>query len=96
MVAFTEDGEGKVWKYVQDERIRDIVEVRRADATLRDLKRAQSEASDMVADLGFLIASSINVFENRVELYATNRTALEDALREDGKSLPAHVVILGP
>ena len=96
VVAFTRDGESTVLKYVRDERIREIIEVRTAEATLRYLQDAQMEASRLVRGLGFQTASGINVFENRVEIYATDRTALEEALRENGKTLPDHVVIIGP
>ena len=96
VVAFTKDGESTVLKYVRDERLREIIEVRTAEATLRYLQDAQMEASETVRGLGFQTASGINVFENRVEIYATDRTALEEALRENGKTLPDHVVIIGP
>ena len=96
VVAFTKDGEGTVLKYIRDERLREIIEVRTAEATLRHLQDAQMKASRLVRGLGFQTASGINVFENRVEIYAADRTALEEALRENGKTLPDHVVIIGP
>jgi seryl-tRNA synthetase len=96
VVAFTKDGEATISKYVQDGRLAEIIEVRTAQATLQDLQKAQKDASKLVQRLGFNIASSINVFENRVEVYATDRTELEEALRESGKKLPDHVVIIGP
>lgn len=96
VVAFTKDGESTVLKYIRDERLREIIEVRTAEATLRYLQDAQTEASRLVRGLGFQTASGINVFENRVEIYATDRTALEEALLQSGKTLPDHVVIIGP
>ena len=96
VVAFTKDGESTIAKYVQDGPLLEFIEVRTAETTLRDLERAQLEVGRLVADLGFSVASGINVFENRVEIYASDRTALEKALRESGKTLPDHVVILGP
>jgi hypothetical protein len=96
VVAFTRDGEATISKYVQDGPLLELIEVRTAQATLRDLKKAQKKASGLVHGLGFNIASDINVFENRVELYATDRAELEKALRENGKKLPDHVVIIGP
>ena len=95
VVAFTKDGESTVAKYVQDGPLLELIEVRNAEATLRELERAQLEAGRIVANLGFNLASGIIVQENRAELYATDRTALEDALRESGKTLPDHVVIIG-
>ena len=81
VVAFTKDGEATISKYVQDGRLAEIIEVRTAQATLQDLQKAQKDASKLVQRLGFNIASSINVFENRVEVYATDRAELEEALR---------------
>ena len=96
VVAFTRDGESTIGKYVQDGPLADIIEVRTADATLRDLKQAQSKASQIVAGVGFQLSSGINVIENRVEIYTSDRAQLEEALREGGKTLPAHVQIVGP
>ena len=95
VVAFTRDGEATIDKYVQDGPLAEIVEVRTAAATLRYLEHAQMEAGRIVADLGFPISSGIDVEGNRVELYVTDRAALEEALREIGETLPNHVVIIG-
>ena len=40
------------------------------------------EASKIVAELGFQPASGINVFENRVELYPSERERLIAALKD--------------
>ena len=95
VVAFTKDGESTVLKYIRDERLREIIEVRTAEATLRYLQDAQMEAIRIVDGLGFQTGSGINVFENRVEVYAPDRAGLEKALRDSGKTLPDHVVIIG-
>ena len=95
VVAFTRDGESTIAKYVRDGPLLDLIEVRTANATLRDLKQAQSKASQIVAGLGFQLASGIDVIENRVEIYTSDRAQLEEALRGGGKTLPAHVQIIG-
>ena len=95
MVAFTKDGQATINKYVQDGPLLELIEVRSAKATLRELERAQLQAGQIVADLGFSLASGIYVMKNRVELFATDRASLEKALRESGKTLPDHVVIIG-
>ncbi len=95
VVAFTMEGESTIAKYVQDGPLLELIEVRSAKATLRELERAQLEAGQIVADLGFNLASGIIVQKNRAELYATDRAALEEALRESGNTLPDHVVIVG-
>ena len=96
VVAFTKDGEATIAKYVQGGALAELIEVRTADATLRELEKAQRDVGRLADGLGFSFASGINVMENRVELYASrNRAELEKALREAGKELPTHVVIIG-
>ena len=72
----------------------DLIQVRTVEATLRELERSQREADSMVGGLGLLLASDINVFENRAEVYVTDRAKLEDALQNSGKTLPPHVHII--
>ena len=95
VVAFTRDGESTIGKYVQDGLLADIIEVRTADATLRELEQAQARANQIIDGLGFQLSSGINVIRNRVEIYASDRAQLEEALRGSGKTLPAHVQIMG-
>ncbi len=95
VVAFTRDGESTMGKYVQDGPLREILEVRVAQATLEELERAQSDVSRMVDELGFRLSSGINIQENRVEVYIPDRAKLEKALRDHGHALPDHVVIIG-
>ena len=91
VVAFTGDGEETIAKYVQDRPLVSIIEVRTVDATLQDFKRSQREADSIVRGIGLQAASSINVFENRAEIYVRDRSRLEEALQESGQTLPAHV-----
>ena len=95
VVVFTRDGRQTVHQYIQDGPLEELVEVRHADATLRELMKAQAEAHEIVSRAGFQVASGINVFENRVELYADNRAQLEEAIEENGLALPGHVLIIG-
>ena len=73
VVAFTRDGESTIGKYVQDGLLADIIEVRTADATLRELEQAQARANQIIDGLGFQPSSGINVIKNRVEIYASDR-----------------------
>ena len=57
--------------------------------------KAQAEANKIVSEVGFQMASGINVFESRVELYADNPAQLEEAIKENGFALPDHVLIIG-
>ena len=93
IVVFTRDGDETVRQYIQDGPLEELVEVRSAEATLRELMNAQAEANRIVSQAGFRVASGINVFENRVELYADDPAQLEEALKEKGLTLPNHVLI---
>ena len=95
VVEFTRDGQSTIRKYVQDGPLADIIEVRTADATLRDLKQTQIRASQIIAGLGLQQLSGINVIESRVEIYTSDRAQLEEAIREGGVTLPDHVHIIG-
>ena len=95
IAVFTRDGDETVRQYIQDGPLEELVEVRRAEATLRQLMKAQAEAHEIVSQAGFQVASGINVFENRVELYADNPAQLEEALKEKELTLPDHVLIIG-
>ena len=94
VVAFTKDGEETVAKYIKDEALMSLIEVRTVEATYQDLMQSLREASWMVAELGFRSVSDINLFENRVEVYTPDRARMEEALRKNGKTLPAHVHIV--
>ena len=94
VVAFTKDGEETVAKYVKDEALMSLIEVRTVEATYQDLMQSLREASWMVAELGFRSVSDINLFENRVEVYTPDRARMEEALQKNGKTLPAHVHIV--
>ena len=91
-MVFTRDGQETVRQYIQVGPLEELVEVRHADATLPELMKAQAEAHEIVSRVGFQVASGINVFENRVELYADNRAQLEEAIEENGLALTDHVL----
>lgn len=74
VVAFTRDGEATIEKFVKDGQLLELIEVRTAETTLRELERAQLEAGRIVADLGFSVASGINVFK-KTALKSTHQTA---------------------
>ena len=94
VVAFTKDGEASIARYVKDETLMDLIEVRTVEATYRELMKADREAGWTVREVGFRSRSIINVLENRVEVHTPNRSRLEEALRKNGKTLPALVHIV--
>ncbi len=94
IVMFTANGEDTIRPYIEGEPLEDIVEVREAEATMTELEQSQMKAAGILNELGFRAASGINVFENRVELYVSEPSQLDAALKEKGMTLPAHVQII--
>ena len=75
VVAFTRTEKAQSRNMCATGPLLDLIEVRTANATLRDLIQAQSKASQIVAGVGFQLSSGINVIENRVEIYTSDRAA---------------------
>lgn len=94
IVAFTKDGEETIARYVRDETLMELIEIRTVEATYRELMKADREAGWTLAEMGFRSRIIINVPENRVEVHTPDRSRLERALRKNGKTLPAlaHIV----
>lgn len=97
VVAFTvpiDDGERIVQRFVEGTPFSEITEVRQAQFTVAELEEERSEAEAMFAANGLLYGSSVNLSENRVEIFPMDLD-LADALISDGTiSLPPAVVIL--
>ncbi len=93
VVAFTRDGEKTIQGYVEDTPLAGVIEVRTAEATLAELQAAQAETNVVLEELGISVSSSINIQENRVELYVTDLSMFETALQEAGINLPDHVAV---
>lgn len=94
IVQFTHGGEERLSPYLKNSPIADIVEVRTASVSLVALENAQAAALRAVRDLGLPVESGINVFENRVELYVTDRARFEELLERENLQLPASVEVI--
>jgi hypothetical protein len=94
VVAFTRDGEETIRPYVAGTPLDGLIEVRTATATLAELEAAQQEVHRLLDGLGLSVASGINVQENRVELYVTDRPLFEATLQEAHVVLPEQVVVV--
>jgi hypothetical protein len=94
VVAFTRNGEETIQPYVEDTPLADLIEVRTAKATYEELKAAQQEAHRLLDELGLSSASGINIEENRVEVYVTDRSLFDTTLREANIQLPDHVEVI--
>ena len=94
VVAFTKDGERTIAKYVKNETLMDLIQVRTVEAPNRELMKASREAGWTVSEVGFRSVSDINLSKNRVEVYTPDRLRLEEVLRRNEKTLPARVHII--
>lgn len=93
-VLFTENPEATLAPYVVDHPLQGIIKARKAEASLRYLEQAQNRAHALASATGIPAESSINVPENRVELYVIDVKGLTRALRKAGSRLPDHVKIV--
>ena len=94
VVAFTRNGEETIQPYIEDTPLANLIEVRTAEATYEELKAAQREAHRLLDELGLSLASGINIKENRVEVYVTDRSLFDTKLREAKIRLPDHVEVI--
>ena len=94
VVLFTRDGESTICPYIEAHPLYSIVEVRSAAANMADLELSQGEAMSVAAEVGIRAESSINVFQNLVELYVMDAEQLESALEQAGLTLPDHVRVV--
>lgn len=93
IIAFTENGEETIKKYVEEgSALADIVELRTYEATLEQLHEAQRKASELLDGLGLYVSSAVMVSENRVEVYVTDSQLFDETLQKAGAILPDHVV----
>jgi len=94
VVQFTQDGEKTIRSYVENGSLADIVEIRTASISLAELEAVQTAVLLDVRNLNVPIESGINVFQNRVELYVTERSRLNVALKEAKIQLPNHIEVI--
>lgn len=93
IVAFTENGEETIKKYVEEgSALAGIIELRTFESSLDQLRTAQQETGELLDVLGLYLASVIAVSENRVEVYVTDGQLFDEMLRKAGAKLPDHVV----
>ena len=93
--AFTHDGEDTIRQYVHGTILADMVEARRVEATLLELKAARKAAIAILKKFGLRADSSIDYMRNAAALYMLReeKDELDDALQESGLELPDRVEI---
>ncbi len=93
-VAFTEDGASKLSRYESSSDLSEKLEAVEVVASMETLLAAQADAIAAVERVSQVAESSVNVFENHVELYTTDEQALQEALTGASESLSTHVVLI--
>jgi len=94
VAAFTGDAQEILAQYVDsDHPLADVVEARSATYTYEQLMADQHTAGRLLEQMGFSAASGIDVQENQVEIFVTDRAAFEAALAASGAELPPSVVV---
>jgi hypothetical protein len=94
IVQFTENGEATLQPYIENGPLAGMVEVRTADVPLIELEAIQDAIWLAIRGLDIPVASGINAFENRVELYVVERQRLDAALRATNIQLSDRVEIV--
>ncbi len=72
----------------------DLLEVRPAVHSLAGLEAAQAAAHHLAGQLGVTVESQIDVYGNRVELYAVEADLLQASLAQRGLRLPEGVAVV--
>ncbi len=96
VVAFTRDGEETVRPYIQGTPLANMVDVREVEATLAELREAQSEAGEILRQLGIRASSGIDITNNVVQLYLSevDKEELDADLKRSGLKLPDNVEVV--
>jgi antitoxin component of RelBE/YafQ-DinJ toxin-antitoxin module len=94
VVAFTRDGEETIQPYIEHLPFADLIEVRSVAVNYAELRAIQQEAHQLLDPLGLSVSSGVNVQQNVVELYVTDRRLFDETLQSANVRLPAHVHII--
>ena len=97
VVRFTSNGDETIQRYgqyVADGPLAGMVEVRDADNTLTELKSLRSSAVASLKSMGVPFESSINVMENKAEIFVVDRNRLDSAMLNANVQLPNKVELV--
>ncbi len=93
VVAFTRDGEETIKQYISENQT-GYIEVRTVKYSYAELLAAQSEVGAALRDLDITFDSAGYVQENRVEFCVTDRTPVDEAMRDGKLEVPDCVDIV--
>ncbi len=95
IIAFTENGEETIRKYVEEgSSLDNLIELRTFPVSYEELSMAQQEASSLCKELGIPASSGVNVFENQAEIYVSYLSEFEEILQASNRELPDYVAVI--
>ena len=94
IVQFTQNAQETIALYVHNDELAEVIEVRTADASLAELREAQSEALEAIRAENILVESGIDIKANKVKIYVTERDLLDDAIGKGRIRLSDNVAIV--
>lgn len=94
VVLMTDGDEEVVREQFSDPDLLEVLEVRAVEHTQQELHQTQREVTELLTDLGVRVSSGTSIQENRVEIYVSDASVVEDALEAAGETLPDYVVIV--
>lgn len=90
VIQFTRAGDDTIQPYLENSPIIGIIELRTAAFNLNELEESRSQAAQLIRELGILSNSTINIRENRVELYVLDPAQVNALLQIEGLQLPSN------
>ncbi len=95
VISFSENGEETLKKYVEGgSPLAGVIELRTSGVTYEQLQAAQRETMRILDELDLFCDTSINIKENRVEVYLTDEGFFYETLREAEAELPEQVTAI--
>jgi hypothetical protein len=88
-VAFTQDGEDTLARYITGTALEEIVKVRSAAVTYEELRAVQAETNQLLKPLSMSLSSGINIV-----LHVTDLAAFEAGIQDHGIKLPEHLSVV--
>lgn len=94
VIRLTKADKETLTPYLTDATLGDLIEVREAAFTVRELDSARAQAAELAANLGIRSSSGINLSENLAELYVLDEEQLATAVSNANARLPKEVKVV--
>ncbi len=94
IARFTRHGESIIQPYIENGPLAELVEVRPASVSLAVLREQLAQTRTALNGLDFDVNATLNVQENRIEIFVTDPDWFEGELQKANIVLPEHVVLV--